>query len=118
MRRRARMIFAAVGFNRPSHSLDVFDPDTEVMQPNELFAALVAGVIVCLELKQSDVHHPIGEPRRNSRLRHALEAKSLFVELCGFFFIGDRDRNMPEFAIRHRTPPVAASRSNEALSSK
>src|SRR5438132_1686890 len=50
--------------------------------------------------------HPVGEPRRNPRLRDALEAECLFVELCCLLLVGYRDRDMPKLAFRHVLPPV------------
>src|SRR6266566_8218826 len=41
VRRGAGMGLAAVRFDRPCHRLDVVDPDTEVMQPDEVFTAFV-----------------------------------------------------------------------------
>src|SRR5512145_1734399 len=72
-----------------------------MMQPDEVFAALVAGVFLSLELEQRDVHHSVRETCRDSRRRNALEAEGLLVELGRFLFVRYRDRDVPELTFGH-----------------
>jgi hypothetical protein len=65
-----------------------------MMHADEVLAALVAGILLGLELEQRDAHHPVGQPRCNSRLRDALEAERLFVKLRRLLFVRHRDRDM------------------------
>jgi hypothetical protein len=62
------MVLPAMYFNRPPHRFDVIDPYPEVMQANEVLAALVAGIVLTLELQQRKIHHPIGESYGNPRM--------------------------------------------------
>ena len=105
VRRGAGMILAAVGFNRLLHRIYIIHPNAEVMQADKVLAALVAGVLLSLKLQQSNVHHPVRKPRRNPRLGDALEAERRLVEPRRLLLVGHRDRNMPELAVRHGTPP-------------
>lgn len=49
---RARMKFSTVGFDFLLRPVDVVDPKTEVMQPDEILAALVARIILVVKLKE------------------------------------------------------------------
>jgi len=48
-----------MSLDRMLHRTDVINPDAEMVQPDEVPAALVAGVFLGLELEQRDIHHPV-----------------------------------------------------------
>src|SRR3954469_15453362 len=97
----AGMKFSTVGFDFLLRPVDVVDPETEVMQPDEILAALIARIILVAKLKQSQVHHPVREACGNLRFRHSLEPESILVKFRGLFLVGNGDRDMSKLCFGH-----------------
>src|SRR5271166_1871121 len=74
------MIPAAIGLDLLARPLEIIDPQAEVMQPDKILPALVAGIVLVAKLQEREVDYPVGQPCGHGRLGNALEPESLLVE--------------------------------------